>query len=402
MEKHLFLHCGDLHLGCTPNHLEQRYEDFFISFKDLIDNAINFNCKYILISGDLFHLKVINSKTLLNVINLLEYARNNNIKVIAIEGNHDKAFYVDEESWLNFLNEKNYITLLKHKINNGKLIIDNESIYEDDNIRIIGIGYLGSATSIYLKDIQNKISKSKKFTVLMMHAGINRLVGQEMGDISLEQLLPLKGLVDYVALGHIHNKYILEDLFYNPGSIENIRIKDGKRSDDKGYFIVSYQNKQKDVQFIKSKQRAIHNIQIKLENNLQIEEVERYLLNYDYSCEENAILEITICGNVPFNPYLINFDYIKEALIKKYNLLYIDINNLINIVTNEMNLTKIIDIKEIEETAIKDYLTINYPTLENNDEFTKSILTLKDALIDEKEFDQIISLMLEKEDILCD
>ena len=57
MEKHLFLHCGDLHLGCTPNHLEQRYEDFFISFKDLIDNAINSKCEYILISGDLFHLK---------------------------------------------------------------------------------------------------------------------------------------------------------------------------------------------------------------------------------------------------------------------------------------------------------------------------------------------------------
>ena len=155
MEKHLFLHCGDLHLGCTPNHLEQRYEDFFISFKDLIDNAINSNCKYILISGDLFHLKVINSKTLLNVINLLEYARVNNIKVIAIEGNHDKAFYVDEDSWLNFLHEKSYITLLKHKMVDGKLIIDNESIYEDDNIRIIGIGYLGSATSIYLKDFQN-------------------------------------------------------------------------------------------------------------------------------------------------------------------------------------------------------------------------------------------------------
>ena len=71
MKTNTFLHCSDLHLGCTPNHLEQRYNDFFDSFKDLIDNAIKNECKYILISGDLFHLKVINSKTLLNVINLL-------------------------------------------------------------------------------------------------------------------------------------------------------------------------------------------------------------------------------------------------------------------------------------------------------------------------------------------
>ena len=59
MKTNTFLHCSDLHLGCTPNHLEQRYNDFFDSFKDLIDNAIKNECKYILISGDLFHLKVI-------------------------------------------------------------------------------------------------------------------------------------------------------------------------------------------------------------------------------------------------------------------------------------------------------------------------------------------------------
>ena len=55
MSKINFLHCADLHLGCTPNHLDIRYEDFFISFKNLIDNAISNNCRYILVSGDLFH-----------------------------------------------------------------------------------------------------------------------------------------------------------------------------------------------------------------------------------------------------------------------------------------------------------------------------------------------------------
>ena len=39
--------------------LDIRYEDFFISFRDLIDNAIKNKAKYIIVSGDLFHLKVI-------------------------------------------------------------------------------------------------------------------------------------------------------------------------------------------------------------------------------------------------------------------------------------------------------------------------------------------------------
>ena len=134
MKKVSFTHCADLHLGCTPNHLEERYNDFFESFKDLIDKTIENNCKYLIISGDLFHLKVINSNTLLNVMNLMEYAINNNIKIFAIEGNHDKAFYVDKNSWLNFLHKKGYITLLTHKIIDFELVLDNDSVYEDENI----------------------------------------------------------------------------------------------------------------------------------------------------------------------------------------------------------------------------------------------------------------------------
>ena len=158
-----FIHCSDLHLGCTPAHLDIRYNDFFDSFRYLINKAIEENCKYILISGDLFHLKVINSKTLLKVIELFDEAINNNIKIIAIEGNHDKAFYVDEDSWLEFLKAKNYLILLKHKIIENKLVLDSNSIYEDDNIRIIGIGYLGSTTQMYLSNIKSQIKKSKKF-----------------------------------------------------------------------------------------------------------------------------------------------------------------------------------------------------------------------------------------------
>ena len=45
-----FIHCSDLHLGCTPAHLDIRYNDFFDSFRYLINKAIEENCKYILIS----------------------------------------------------------------------------------------------------------------------------------------------------------------------------------------------------------------------------------------------------------------------------------------------------------------------------------------------------------------
>lgn len=394
MKKVSFTHCADLHLGCTPNHLEERYNDFFESFKDLLDKTIENNCKYLIISGDLFHLKVINSNTLLNVMNLMEYAINNNIKIFAIEGNHDKAFYVDKNSWLNFLHKKGYITLLTHKIIDGELVLDNDSVYEDENIRIIGIGYLGSTTSIYLKNIQNKISKSNKFTILMLHAAINRLCGEDMGDVNVETLSPLKDVVDYIALGHIHTKYEYNDFIYNPGSIENIRIKDGKRSNKKGFYIVNISDKEKEVNFYISKQRRIYNETIKLDNNLSIEKVENILKAKEYNLQSKSILELTVYGNVSFNPYLINFEEIKTYLQEKYDLLYIDINNLINIVTTDLVLNNIIDIKSIEEQAIKNYISINHPDMKDVDLLTKDIQELKNSLIEEKEYDTIINSMI--------
>lgn len=396
MEKHIFLHCSDLHLGCTPNHLEQRYEDFFISFNELIHKAINEKCEYLLISGDLFHLKVINSKTLLKTIELLEKAKENNIKVFVIEGNHDKPFFVDEQSWLTFLKERGYIYLLTHKIVDGEIVIDNESIYEDDNIRIIGIGYLGSTTSLYMKDIQNKISKSKKFTILMLHAAINRLIGEDMGDMNVESLMPLKDVVDYIALGHIHTKYEYNDFCYNPGSIENIRIKDGLKSDKKGYYIVKYNNeKEKEVSYYISKKRKINYVTLKIENMNDIENIENYISNYEYNCENDSVLELTLVGNISFNPYLINIENVKKRIIEKYNLLYIEINNLINIVSNESSLNNIIDIKSIEKEAISNYISINHPDILDQEQFVKIIVDLKNALIDEKDYDSIILNMLD-------
>ena len=396
MNKITFLHCGDLHLGCMPNHLEERYEDFFKSFDMLIQDAIENSCRYILISGDLFHLKVINSRTLLKVLELLEKAKKSNIKVLVIEGNHDKAFYVDEKSWLEFLHSRYYITLLKHKIINGKFVLDESSIYEDEDIRVIGIGYLGSATSLYIKDICKKIQKSKKYTILMMHAAINRLCGEDMGDVSIDKMEPLQEIVDYVALGHIHTKYEYNNVFYNPGSLENIRLKDGKKSNKKGYFIVSVEEKKHTVVFKESVKRKVSNISINLKDKTDLEEVIRYLKNYKYDLNEGEILELTLYGNVPFNPYLINIEELRKTIKEKYRLLYVEISNLINIINTEKDMSNFVDIKAIEEETIKDYISVNYPTLKENNELINEVLDLKNRLIENEDYDEIISKMLTK------
>lgn len=393
-----FIHCADLHLGCMPAHLEIRYNDFFDSFRYLITEAIQEKCQYILISGDLFHLKVINSKTLLKVIELLDEAKKNDIKIIVIEGNHDKAFYVDEDSWLEFLKAKNYIILLKHKIIDNKLIIDNESIFEDDNIRIIGIGYLGSTTQLYLSNIKNQIKKSKKFTVLMLHAAVNRLCGEEMGDINVSLLNDLIKTVDYIALGHIHTRYEYNDFIYNPGSLENIRLKDGKKSDKKGFYLVEFDTikHNKQVTYYQSKLRKTAHINIEIDNK-SYEDTITYLKDYDYNLEQDSMLELTLYGKVNYNPYLINVDILKEYIKNKYQILYIEINNYINLITNKQEINTTVDISLIEEQTIEQYIKENYPAISNTN-IVKEIKTIKEQIIDNVDYDTIINSLIKYEE----
>lgn len=394
-----FIHCADSHLGCKPAHLDIRYNDFFNSFKKLVEDAIANECKYILIAGDLFHLKAINSKTLLNVIELLELAKSYDIKVIVIEGNHDKAYYVDQDSWLEFLKAKEYIILLKHQIIDNELVIDDSSIYEDENIRVIGIGYLGSTTQMYLNKLNKKISKSNKFTVLMLHAAVNRLCGTDMGDINSDILKPLSSVVNYIALGHIHSRYEYNDLIYNPGSLENVRLTDARGNKDKGYYLVSFdEKKKKEVTFIPSIHRTINNINLEIED-LSLQEVIDYIKNYEFSLESDSMLELTLYGKVKFNPYTLNLEEIKVYIKEKYNLLYIEMYNYINIITEQKNMENNIDIAYIEKDIIKDYLKRNYPEV-NKIKLADEIVQVKEQLLNDIDKESIINNLIKEEDKL--
>ncbi len=400
MKTFRYIHCGDLHLGCKPGKIEDRFEDFFKAFSFLVDYSINNKVNYILISGDMFHLKVINSKTLLKTTTILEKAKLANIKVFVIEGNHDKAFYVDEDSWLDYLHQKKYITLLGHHLDSGNIILNNETIYEDDNIRIIGLSYMGGATSRYLKGLEETIQKSSLYTIMMLHAGINHWCGEDMGDISLNDILPLKSVIDYIALGHIHVRYEYQDFCYNAGLLENIRFKDAKKNKDKGFYDVTVIDNQKTVNFIKYEPRPISLINIDVISSSFPKTVEKQILQYPYDIKKDSILEITLSGQVSFNPYLIDISMIRQNLLEKYNLVQLEINNYINILSESSQINEVIDRKVIEKSIILNTLKKEYPEHENLEEISENIMTLKQQVLEDNDFENIINSLMNMENIL--
>lgn len=395
-----FIHCGDLHLGCFPNRLEERYLDFFNAFENVINYAINNEVKLLLISGDLFHLKAINSKTLQKTIDALKIAQDNKIEVIVIEGNHDKAFYVDEDSWLYFLNNQGYLKLLQASIIDGQAKLSiydgaNGAIIECEEYRIIGLGYMGGATEKYLLDIKKLIKPSDKFTILLLHAAVNRLVGQDMGDVKGETILELKDKVDYVALGHIHNQYIYNNYAFNPGALENIRLKDGLTSEEKGFFHVTVNDdKSFDIKHINSNPRFILNKTINVTGLKNPAAVEKEIIHHDFKLKPLEMLNLSLVGKLNFNPYMLKIREMAEDLKTKYNLLYVEINNNINIATDETSTSGDFDFSSIVKNLIIQEIKFNDPNSQNCDYLAQAMIDINDLINEENEPEKIENYLM--------
>lgn len=398
-----FLHCGDTHLGCYPNRIEERFADFFNVFFEMIDYGVKNEIKLILISGDLFHLKTINSKTLLKTIEALTYAKANNIEVIVIEGNHDRAFFIDEDSWLNFLNEQGYIKLLGEPIIDGQVILSpyknkKGSIIETKDYRIIGISYLGGMTEKYIKDLKKKIKKQDQFTILMLHAAVDRLQGQEMGDIRSEVILELKDIIDYVALGHIHVKYIIDDFCYNPGSLENIRIRDGRRSEEKGFFDVTVlENNSKEVKYVNSNPRKVHFHSIDISNLNKPEDLRKHIQDLNLNIKAGEMLELYLYGTPKFNPYLIEIYDLEAYLKQQYKLLHIEIKSSYTSLDIEKDGDEVVDQQTMIKKLVEQKLEYNYPDIKEASEITKTMLRVSEMINDGIDEDVIIEALYKQE-----
>ncbi|WP_129409543.1 metallophosphoesterase family protein [Marinitoga lauensis] len=110
------LHTSDWHLGRRPvggigEYSNIRYEDYFNAAEYIVDIAIEKKIDVFIIAGDLFDRSSLLPDILFKTEKILEKLRNNNIKTLLIEGNHDKI-YTHEDSWIKYLENKGLVMVL--------------------------------------------------------------------------------------------------------------------------------------------------------------------------------------------------------------------------------------------------------------------------------------------------
>jgi len=268
-----FIHASDIHLGSHQYRNEDRANDFISAFEEILSKAIIHQVDFVLLGGDVFtSLEMLPGKLtkIVNLLNDFKAKTDGRILIIAIEGNHDirkfsrgVRFSSRGQSWLKFLAGLGLIVLLDADINappedmfkpynfrvrkGGKIQVKNVVIY--------GTRYLKERPEDYLLTLKEGIIKDDgNFHILLQHFGIKGQMEQVPG-VNYERIKHLKERVNYLALGHYHLQFILEDWVYNPGSSEAACSTDF--SFKRGAFLVTISKEDKYIKEVKKIQ--LHN-----------------------------------------------------------------------------------------------------------------------------------------------
>ena len=324
-----FVHASDFHLGYVQYGLAERFKDFARAFDRVARYTIESDAEFLLIAGDLFHKRNINAPTYLQAYKILRKLKEHNIPVYAIEGNHDLAYRRDVNGWMQILDAQGLLRLIRIKPVEQHGIKLMGDFIDIDGARIFGVKYIGSQTRSVIPDIAreietiNDIFGKPDYTILMMHFGMEGILSTTgIGELSYNSLIPLRDVVDYLALGHYHIRYEYGGWIFNGGSCEMVSMAEHNKP--KGFYHVV----DGEASFQRAKPRHVERFGIDtsgirsipdLYNNIQsvVDGVPRG--------DAKPLVEITLHGDLKFPKTEISIEKIRKKVSDRLDPLWVNV-----------------------------------------------------------------------------
>jgi DNA repair exonuclease SbcCD nuclease subunit len=350
-----FLHISDVHLGCTRYQLNESPRDFFDAWIDVLKKyAIDEKVDFVLMGGDFFHKRNVPPETMNHAFAGLSLLRDAGIPVVTIEGNHDQKHNDTEYSWLRSLESWRLVHLLQPDNNDGKISYAEWDYDRDNyirggyidigNARIFGSNWYGASANWAIPMLTEAIKEQRRegaFHILLLHTDVEGHQTHPIPALSLANLKELKSVTDYVALGHTHKMYDIDNWAFNPGSLEITSIDDFRET--RGAWLVEVdENNQVNAKHIRDyRQRPFQRIGFDVSKCQEAIEVTRGVLNEVLNTARNAsdyangdtdaiykpIIEITLRGHLGFPNSLLQLKEIREEAQKMTDALHVRIKN---------------------------------------------------------------------------
>jgi exonuclease SbcD len=339
---------SDVHLGCRRYNLEERTKDFFRSWHDVIINhALPNEVDFVLIAGDFFDRRNIDPQTMNHALAGLQLLRDARIPVVVIEGNHDRRDAVSPYSWMRSFSQAGFLTLLEPGSDEGNPISfapwDEEartgSYIDIKGARIFGTHWYGTSANAAMGILSEALRGARDeglFQILMLHTDVEGQLNRPIPALSVEKLKELRSLVDYVALGHTHKRFELENWAFNPGSLEACSIDEYR--EERGLYLVEVgDDRQISAAFINDYvqrpfQRLTYDVSgaedPEVVHTGVLETVKREARAHDADSGEPApIIEINLRGHLGFKNSLLDLRRMREEAQVETGALHVMLKN---------------------------------------------------------------------------
>lgn len=273
------LHFSDTHLGyneldrVTADGVNLREQDFYDSFTQVIDEAIERRPDVVIHSGDFFHRPSPANRPMIVALAQVQRLSNEGIPLVLIAGNHETPRTIYTSPILQAMQTiKGVYPIFSQcyeQIELGDLVVH-------------GLPHINDG-KVLLEEMDKMSPVDGKLNIMMLHTSIGKeYLMEEYG----EQLYPKERMevlnqFDYVALGHWHNFQKVSKLTNGWYSGSTERMSDTEAGKEKGYCMLELEKgKICPPEFIPIKTRNWFRLDIKDCHQKEVEAIEEELAAY--------------------------------------------------------------------------------------------------------------------------
>ncbi len=430
-----FIHLADTHLGNEQYGVHERFNDFSRAFWDIMQDATRRQVDFVVIAGDLFHKRSIDPRTLLHALTGLEMLKKQGIPVVAIEGNHDRSYYREGVSWLQFLCHQGYLILLDPRMQNGAPVLESwnantmQGAYTDllgGRLRVYGLKWQGASTARSMEGLARVLDEAQEkeraagieYRLLMMHTGVDGIVPRLQGLPTQAQFELLRPHIDYLALGHVHKPFEMNNWIYNPGSTETCGAEEAAW-EDRGYYHVEVetiadqtdQEVRHHATHLVSKRRPFIRHELRVDGLNTPDEIYAHLDTYSrnegprHRAEEQPVVQIQLTGTLAFDAGSLDLARMEEIIQRDFHPLHVRVDNNTNDRdylpdTSDLDGRDRSNWHELERRIFEDLVGRDTRYAASQEQWGGVLAQLKEMALEKQEPAQISQFLREKRDAL--
>jgi len=282
------IHISDTHLGCAQFDSEEREQDVYDAFQEVVDAAVKDKVDAVVHSGDIFHYPKPGGRPLVKMGEALKTLSENGIATFFTLGEHDISRITGTPS-----------PYLFHKLGLATYVGTGEPVTLGD-LMIIGFNkYRRGEVEDLIEELKAAGAKAKGHSgkkLLVLHQGLVEF-HKFAGELTANDLPPE---FDYYAFGHLHDNFHrhfdgMKGPVCYPGSLDPTP-GEGIKEFKKGYYFVDLSGEEAKPDWIQlaSSRRMFH---YDLQYKAMLEGIEKIAQELRASPQaKKPVLSATIAG----------------------------------------------------------------------------------------------------------